>query len=774
MNPVFWWMIQTCLSVAVLIVLIWCISFGLRHRPALRHALWLVVLFKFVTPSPVAWPISLIELKDQAIAFLSSKAPALVADNLPPVDSPDLNTHPVRDVAFVPVDSPVSTEQEFTSTQAPEEIALVGQVSSSQIGDSENGQSHAETADGWRNAVSLFLGIWLLGCVSAAAIQFRRIIRQKAIVRRGRDAPKALSTEVTKAAAKLGVRPVPTLVVPVIRTPFLWCFGWLRIMWPEALAEESTLQRARGIIAHELAHVRRRDHWVAWIEMVAGIIWWWNPLFWFVRRRLRESAEMACDAIALSIYDDRRAYAEIFLELSSSSKTGMPAPALGVSTGTPSSFERRLTMILNDRVSGKLSVRGFLLVGCIAAITLPTLTLAQVPSDGQKTEDSRSSEKVDDSRSNVSGFRFEVPSIGPPPRLMDFALAMSKAADLPAAQVTGVPILGDIPHIGRLFASTEKESHAARKEPANTQGVVFLSQYSPFSGKRGSGIGMVRVSGGVKAGRRRVFESCLSPKGLEWYRTIDKASVAMATGEDIDAFFKPESIDKAFTPQANQLYFIVLPASDLNLRLTDLMTRRYPEGTVVQTSNAVELFLSDTRDEEARPVPKKKTDLDRLREWMGDDNFKSAASIYGLPGRVQVLAKGICVELRDHYSLQPLTGQGAGFLRPLIAPDYLKEHNLQEGALPIVTTPFRKLDEYRISDDLRTIFCVVDNNEGGKEVYLMRVVFRPGEKYLQPYILPGSPPNSETGFFAPWFMKAEISSEPAKYALPVPETTPAK
>src|SRR5438045_8019033 len=67
----------------------------------------------------------------------------------------------------------------------------------------------------------------------------------------------------------------------------------------------------------------------------------------------------------------------MFLELLSSFKSGTPVPVLGMSTGAPSSFERRLTMILSERVSGKMSWRGFLLAAALALILAPTWSLGQ-------------------------------------------------------------------------------------------------------------------------------------------------------------------------------------------------------------------------------------------------------------------------------------------------------------------------------------------------------------------------------------------------------------
>jgi hypothetical protein len=130
---------------------------------------------------------------------------------------------------------------------------------------------------------------------------------------------------------------------------------------------------------------------------VGGIIWWWNPLFWFVRRKLRESAELACDALALEASEqNRRAYAEMLLELSAFPKTGAPVPVLGVSTGTRHSLERRLSMILSDRVSGKASRFGLIAAACLAIVAFPGWSLGQKPTDERPRGTSRATSRAEE------------------------------------------------------------------------------------------------------------------------------------------------------------------------------------------------------------------------------------------------------------------------------------------------------------------------------------------------------------------------------------------
>lgn len=378
MNSGLWWLVQNLVSVSVLIVFVSVACLALRHRPAWRHALWLVVLIKFVTPPVVSWPWSVSEIAEQ---FRPAEAPTEVAKSLPEPEPPLFIEQPLEPAVFS--ESPIVAD-EADSNGLPAESALIfadPAVSSVAVEPAPVEPLEFFTESTLQLVQLLLLGLWIGGGAIALTIQVLRLRRQNRVVSQGVAGSEALAEEIERISSELNVRPIPARVVSAIAAPFLWCVGRLRLIWPDALTGEKALRRSRGIIAHELAHVRRRDHWVAWLELAAGVIWWWNPLFWFVRRRLRESAEMACDALALSIVDDRREYAEMFLELSSSVKTGAPAPVLGVSTGTPSSFERRLTMILSDRVSSKVSVWGILLVGCLAAIALPNLMFAQATSE---------------------------------------------------------------------------------------------------------------------------------------------------------------------------------------------------------------------------------------------------------------------------------------------------------------------------------------------------------------------------------------------------------
>lgn len=383
MTEAVWWLVQNSVAVAVLAAVIWLVCRLLRNRPAVQHVLWLVVLIKFMTPPIVSWPWSASEIGGR-LTQLVTPAESEVASFPPETvrSGHSASANPVdeesRSSATAPAPVVADDSPDYDRSTGPAET-----ITSPESAVAPTSPPARETAT--RFAASILFGLWLFGCATALAVQSRRIARHAAIVRKGTRPPPALVHEIAGVAASLGVRPVPALLVRRIATPFLWCLGRPRLIWPEALGSDANVERCRTIIAHELAHVKRRDHWVAWLELAAGCLWWWNPLFWYVRRQLSETADLACDARALSLMPgaDRRVYAETFLELSRlASQRQAPAPALGVSTGDRRTIERRLAMILNEHVKSSTPAAAVAAVVLFAGLVLPGFPLYQADGMG--------------------------------------------------------------------------------------------------------------------------------------------------------------------------------------------------------------------------------------------------------------------------------------------------------------------------------------------------------------------------------------------------------
>ncbi len=391
------WVTQHVVVTAMLVAAVALASRLLSNRPALEHALWLVVLARFMLPPLFDWPLSF----PRGLAGPSS----MIERSFPSADA----SSPLAEAIAAPetatiAESPLMVVREgassvgatrSTATEAPQPFELDAQVTPFLPAPElptprRETESRAELAAGIV-VEQILLAAWFVGCVFVGWRTVRQITSFSRMVGRAAPAPEYLRLEADRMAGRFGVRPIRVLVAPGISSPFVWCLGSAKMIWPASLCDPMDLGRWQGVMAHELAHVRRRDHWVAWLELVAGIAWWWNPLVWFVRRRLRRSAEAASDALAISLLpESRQAYAEAFLELAQLPRIGGPAPALGIGwRGEKSkSFQRRLAMILSERVTSGVSLPGLAAVAVLAIVALPGWSLGEAePPAGDGTSE---------------------------------------------------------------------------------------------------------------------------------------------------------------------------------------------------------------------------------------------------------------------------------------------------------------------------------------------------------------------------------------------------
>src|SRR5262249_51440857 len=145
------------------------------------------------------------------------------------------------------------------------------------------------------------------------------------------------------------------------------------------LAALSFEQRST-LLLHELAHLRRRDHWVRLLEFVVLGLYWWNPLVWWARHELREVEEQCCDAwVVWAMPGAGRTYASALVECLDflAEPAALPVGASGL--GHVHDLKRRLTMILRGVTPCTLSAGG--LLACLAlSLVLPLWpTWAQAP-----------------------------------------------------------------------------------------------------------------------------------------------------------------------------------------------------------------------------------------------------------------------------------------------------------------------------------------------------------------------------------------------------------
>jgi uncharacterized protein (TIGR03435 family) len=143
--------------------------------------------------------------------------------------------------------------------------------------------------------------------------------------------------------------------------------GWLH---PSVLLplewREWDRERLDAVLAHEGAHVRRRDGLVASLAEVNRCVFWFHPLAWMLERKLALLAEQACDESSVVSLGDRKRYAHLLLEMAlrvDGSQGRLRRHALTMASG--SHIRQRIDSLLQE---GRTFSRGLTWTGWAAVM----------------------------------------------------------------------------------------------------------------------------------------------------------------------------------------------------------------------------------------------------------------------------------------------------------------------------------------------------------------------------------------------------------------------
>jgi beta-lactamase regulating signal transducer with metallopeptidase domain len=347
-------LVQATLSNAALVSILAPIVLAvdrLARRPALAHRLWLLLLIKLVAPPllPIALP-----------SPVDSPPPA-------PTAAPASRTDQARSRSESVGDRPAAT----TVGQR-----LPAALDRDATGHSSDVPSLAQVV-AWYVTLRwgpLLATIWMAGSGSWLVWTLGRLVRARR--RPGAVPPAPLEVQVMAQgiARKLGLHQAPRVwFVPGSISPALWALGCRsRLLVPGTLWARLEEDQRAALLAHELAHLRRRDHWVRPLELFVTALYWWFPLVWWMRQSLREAEEQCCDAWVVWLFPgSQRAYARTLLETIDFLAEARPAlPVAASGFGTVAALRIRLGRIMQGCRPRRLSRTGSAGVAAVALIVI--------------------------------------------------------------------------------------------------------------------------------------------------------------------------------------------------------------------------------------------------------------------------------------------------------------------------------------------------------------------------------------------------------------------
>lgn len=318
----------------------------LWRNPPAAHALWLLVLIRLVAP-----PILPID-GSAFLLFHSTKGRASISDDAQEAEA----KQPARLAGFGARSPSPATDRAATNVENRDYADRIRLL--------------------YDRGLPVLMAVWLSGSLACAAVVAVRIVRFERRLRGALPAPERLQQLTVEIAAKLGVSRAPEVrCVESVDVPLLWCTGRRpAVVLPARLLSQRDDQRTALILAHEIAHLRRRDHWVRAVELLISIVYWWNPLAWTIRRQIHQAEDLCCDAwVRWAFPALARRYAEVLFEAAQSlGASPLGARLLPASLFfRPFSLKARIEMILESRFAPHVSKKSLLAIILLALIALP-------------------------------------------------------------------------------------------------------------------------------------------------------------------------------------------------------------------------------------------------------------------------------------------------------------------------------------------------------------------------------------------------------------------
>jgi beta-lactamase regulating signal transducer with metallopeptidase domain len=274
---------------------------------------------------------------------------------------PPQNTPPAQTAAIGPVETHSEADQRSYCAQpgnvsppiaielAAPASGVVGISPAAPTKRTAESQIERSTSGAWAPVASCTRCALLLVSVIGAGWSLLRIaiglMRLRRLLARCAPAPEQFAGLIGEIQSPHRRR-VSIFSSPRIEIPLTFGVRKPTIVLPAAMIRTSAMADIRHCLAHEWSHIRNRDVVVWWAVQLLQPIFWFQPLYWLLRRELRLAQDQVADHFAASQAPDRTRYAELLLELAMRRRGVQPNMVLTMSDGRSNLF-RRIQLLLS-------------------------------------------------------------------------------------------------------------------------------------------------------------------------------------------------------------------------------------------------------------------------------------------------------------------------------------------------------------------------------------------------------------------------------------------
>lgn len=415
-------LVATFIAIAAIAVSRWW------RKPGVAHALWVLVFIKLVTPPVFAIPliqtgareigpseIGRAEVGTVELASVEKAVPSAALPDRTPRDSDvsEARRSPARNAPARTSRQADTGDDEPASAPRSRDLSSAMLANESKQAIAGNSRRTRQTPQDVRAAISpptittgpntgkpitswLFpalIAFWLVGSVSYFVVTGWRIRKMSKVIAFTDPGDAKLTRFVNELSQRIGLRRAPEVRVAAgTMSPMIFSNGFSsQLIIPRDLLKWLDDQnQLETIVAHELAHLKRGDHWVRRLELIAVGLYWWLPTVWFAKRVIREVEEEICDAWVLAtIPAANRSYAEALLNTADFlSSESLSLPPTGSAISHFRFIKRRIIMIMKGSAQTRLSWSNRLVMCVLSAAVLPlSFGLAPTATGGDEPQD---------------------------------------------------------------------------------------------------------------------------------------------------------------------------------------------------------------------------------------------------------------------------------------------------------------------------------------------------------------------------------------------------
>ncbi len=161
--------------------------------------------------------------------------------------------------------------------------------------------------------------VWI-ACVSLLAVKlFIELYNVNRLPKIGSIAPdRELMARFTTLSQQVGLGKTPELLIS-LKTNIPMAIGWLKpvILIPASMLTGLTPAQLDMLILHELAHIRRHDYLVNFIQTLVETLLFFHPAVRWMSKQMRNEREYCSDDIAVTISGNPVAYAHTLADAAS-------------------------------------------------------------------------------------------------------------------------------------------------------------------------------------------------------------------------------------------------------------------------------------------------------------------------------------------------------------------------------------------------------------------------------------------------------------------------